>query len=197
MAFDPVIPEHSPRDHRRRARRRHAAALRVSRKPERGDLKLACDRRGRRRYRLPAANRTRVAAYQFGATRSSSSVCCRWRPHCSRSCVDGERPRPAFWLFSCLGSALVAGFAFGRQPCRFNHRRPADAGGDHSVWPRLCGGRQVVAQTRRLASDLMGAGPVAAGDAAAGTSITMPQELRRHRPARLARALDMFRCSAC
>jgi drug/metabolite transporter (DMT)-like permease len=23
----------------------------------------------------------------------------------------GERPRPAFWLFSCLGSALVAGFA--------------------------------------------------------------------------------------
>ncbi len=24
---------------------------------------------------------------------------------------DGERPRPAFWLFSCLGSALVAGFA--------------------------------------------------------------------------------------
>ncbi len=24
----------------------------------------------------------------------------------------GERPRPAFWLFSCLGSALVAGFAF-------------------------------------------------------------------------------------
>lgn len=24
----------------------------------------------------------------------------------------GERPRPAFWLFSCIGSALVAGFAF-------------------------------------------------------------------------------------
>lgn len=24
----------------------------------------------------------------------------------------GDRPRPAFWLFSCLGSALVAGFAF-------------------------------------------------------------------------------------
>lgn len=24
---------------------------------------------------------------------------------------DGEAPRPAFWLFSCLGSALVAGFA--------------------------------------------------------------------------------------
>ncbi|MGQ3353171.1 MAG: DMT family transporter [Phreatobacter sp.] len=24
----------------------------------------------------------------------------------------GERPRPAFWIFSCLGSALVAGFAF-------------------------------------------------------------------------------------
>jgi drug/metabolite transporter (DMT)-like permease len=23
----------------------------------------------------------------------------------------GERPRPAFWIFSCLGSALVAGFA--------------------------------------------------------------------------------------
>lgn len=23
----------------------------------------------------------------------------------------GERPRPAFWLFSCMGSALVAGFA--------------------------------------------------------------------------------------
>jgi drug/metabolite transporter (DMT)-like permease len=23
----------------------------------------------------------------------------------------GERPRPAFWLFSCLGSALVVGFA--------------------------------------------------------------------------------------
>ena len=23
----------------------------------------------------------------------------------------GERPRPGFWLFSCLGSALVAGFA--------------------------------------------------------------------------------------
>lgn len=23
----------------------------------------------------------------------------------------GERPRPAFWLFSCLGSALVAGFS--------------------------------------------------------------------------------------
>ncbi|RUW64377.1 EamA family transporter, partial [Mesorhizobium sp. M2A.F.Ca.ET.067.02.1.1] len=23
----------------------------------------------------------------------------------------GDRPRPAFWLFSCLGSALVAGFA--------------------------------------------------------------------------------------
>ncbi|WP_439496526.1 DMT family transporter [Bosea sp. (in: a-proteobacteria)] len=26
----------------------------------------------------------------------------------------GERPRPAFWLFSCLGSALVAGFAMGQ-----------------------------------------------------------------------------------
>jgi drug/metabolite transporter (DMT)-like permease len=26
----------------------------------------------------------------------------------------GERPRPAFWLFSCLGSALVAGFALAR-----------------------------------------------------------------------------------
>ncbi len=24
----------------------------------------------------------------------------------------GERPRPAFWIFSCLGSALVVGFAF-------------------------------------------------------------------------------------
>ncbi|ESY49325.1 DMT family transporter [Mesorhizobium sp. RSR380A] len=24
----------------------------------------------------------------------------------------GERPRPAFWLFSCIGSALVGGFAF-------------------------------------------------------------------------------------
>jgi drug/metabolite transporter (DMT)-like permease len=24
----------------------------------------------------------------------------------------GDRPRPAFWLFSCVGSALVAGFAF-------------------------------------------------------------------------------------
>src|SRR6185312_15384845 len=23
----------------------------------------------------------------------------------------GERPRPAFWLFSCVGSLLVAGFA--------------------------------------------------------------------------------------
>src|SRR5437868_6061766 len=27
---------------------------------------------------------------------------------------DGERPRPAFWLFSCLGSALVVGFALGQ-----------------------------------------------------------------------------------
>lgn len=26
----------------------------------------------------------------------------------------GERPRPAFWIFSCLGSALVAAFAFSR-----------------------------------------------------------------------------------
>lgn len=26
----------------------------------------------------------------------------------------GERPRPVFWLFSCLGSALVAGFAASR-----------------------------------------------------------------------------------
>jgi drug/metabolite transporter (DMT)-like permease len=26
----------------------------------------------------------------------------------------GERPRPAFWFFSCLGSLLVAGFAFGQ-----------------------------------------------------------------------------------
>ncbi|MBR0663782.1 DMT family transporter [Roseomonas hellenica] len=28
----------------------------------------------------------------------------------------GERPRPGFWLFSCLGSALVAGFALARGP---------------------------------------------------------------------------------
>ena len=27
----------------------------------------------------------------------------------------GERPRPAFWIFSCLGSALVAGFALTRN----------------------------------------------------------------------------------
>jgi drug/metabolite transporter (DMT)-like permease len=27
----------------------------------------------------------------------------------------GERPRPAFWIFSCLGSALVAGFALTRS----------------------------------------------------------------------------------
>lgn len=26
----------------------------------------------------------------------------------------GERPKPAFWLFSCLGAALVAGFALSR-----------------------------------------------------------------------------------
>ena len=26
----------------------------------------------------------------------------------------GERPRPGFWLFSCMGSALTAGFAFSR-----------------------------------------------------------------------------------
>src|SRR5690606_13797789 len=26
-----------------------------------------------------------------------------------------ERPRPVFWLFSCLGSALVAGFAASRD----------------------------------------------------------------------------------
>ena len=26
----------------------------------------------------------------------------------------GEHPRPGFWLFSCIGSALVAGFAFSR-----------------------------------------------------------------------------------
>lgn len=28
----------------------------------------------------------------------------------------GERPRPAFWLFSCLGSALVVGFAIRQGP---------------------------------------------------------------------------------
>jgi drug/metabolite transporter (DMT)-like permease len=28
----------------------------------------------------------------------------------------GERPRPAFWLFSCLGGALVAGFALAQGP---------------------------------------------------------------------------------
>jgi drug/metabolite transporter (DMT)-like permease len=27
----------------------------------------------------------------------------------------GERPRPVFWLFSCLGSAIVAGFALMRE----------------------------------------------------------------------------------
>ncbi len=27
----------------------------------------------------------------------------------------GERPRPAFWIFSCLGSALVAGFALAQS----------------------------------------------------------------------------------
>jgi drug/metabolite transporter (DMT)-like permease len=27
----------------------------------------------------------------------------------------GERPRPVFWLFSCLGSALVAGFALSQE----------------------------------------------------------------------------------
>ena len=32
----------------------------------------------------------------------------------------GERPKPAFWLFSCLGSALVAGFAMTRTDGTFS-----------------------------------------------------------------------------
>ncbi len=42
----------------------------------------------------------------------------------------GERPRPAFWLFSCAGSALVAGFALLHQA------EPADRTADASeVFP--------------------------------------------------------------
>ena len=32
----------------------------------------------------------------------------------------GERPRPVFWLFACLGSAMVAGFALLQGGTRFN-----------------------------------------------------------------------------
>ena len=52
----------------------------------------------------------------------------------------GERPKPAFWLFSGLGSALVAGFALIAGARRLARRRPADARRHHrsagSAMPR-------------------------------------------------------------
>ena len=98
----------------------------------------------------------------------------------------GERPRPAFWLFSCLGSALVAGFALAQGVDGLAGRRPADARGHHRLRPRLCRRREAVAQARRLAGDLLGAGAVAAGHAGAG-ALLRAAVLRRHRRARLDR----------
>ena len=54
----------------------------------------------------------------------------------------GERPKPAFWLFSGLGSLAVAGFALAQGGGRVAGRRPPDAGGDPALRPRLCGGRR-------------------------------------------------------
>ena len=43
----------------------------------------------------------------------------------------GERPKPAFWIFSVLGSALVAGFALTQGLAASPIGRRADAGRHH------------------------------------------------------------------
>ena len=53
----------------------------------------------------------------------------------------GERPKPAFWIFSVLGSALVAGFALSQGLDGFAAWRRADAGGDRRLRAGLCRGR--------------------------------------------------------
>ena len=96
----------------------------------------------------------------------------------------GERPRPAFWLFSCIGSALVAGFALTQGVDRVAGRRRADARRHRRLRPGLCRGRDAVAQARRLAGDLLGAGAVAADHAGA----RLRRRCRRPLPASARRA---------
>ncbi len=57
----------------------------------------------------------------------------------------GERPRPAFWLFSLAGAAFVAGLCGRGRGRGLAARRPAHAGRHHRLRPGLCRGRAPVA----------------------------------------------------
>ena len=76
----------------------------------------------------------------------------------------GERPKPAFWLFSMLGSAAVAGFALSQSGSGLADGDLLMVAAILRLRPRLCRRRHAVAPARRLAGHLLGAGALAAGD---------------------------------
>ncbi len=98
-----AVPDFGPRGRRGPARGRAA---------RRAAAETAGPRRPRRRWPswalgvvvgLPAADGAGAAATSRRRGRSCSSACCRSRRRSSACCAAGERPRPAFWLFSVAG----------------------------------------------------------------------------------------------
>lgn len=76
----------------------------------------------------------------------------------------GERPRPVFWVFSILGSLLVAGcwFCHGTRFVGIAHRRCYDAAGNYFVRTWLCRRCETFKIPRRMAGDFLGIGDVIA-----------------------------------
>src|SRR5262249_60374197 len=77
---------------------------------------------------------------------------------------DGERPQPAFWLFSIVGAAAVGGFTLYGSDGRNLSRRPADDCRHLGVRPWLCRRGKAFATARRLAGHFLGLVAVPADD---------------------------------
>ena len=157
--------------------------------------RLAGHRCARRRRRLSAADRAGAEARHLGPFH---------RLHRPAAAGDRDLRRAARRRTAAPGvlAVLVPRQRAGGRLCadagrrRLAGRRPADAGRHHRLRPRLCRRRQAVAQARRLAGDLLGAGAVAAGHAGARAHT----RCRRPSPASASppgSAWPMSRCSAC
>ena len=97
----------------------------------------------------------------------------------------GERPKPAFWLFSGVGSAAASRASrWSQSGGRLARGRPPDGRRDPRLRPRLCGRRDAVAPARRLAGHLLGARAVAARHGGRSRSRRCPPTWTRHRRCR-------------
>ena len=111
-------------------------AARMARPP------LARHRLARRGDRLPAADGARPAAHHHGAIPSCFVGLLPLATAIFGILRGGERPQPAFWLFSGLGGGLRRRLRPAPGLLDLSRRQPAHDRRHPALRARLCGGRE-------------------------------------------------------